>query len=50
MRIVTLNVNGLRSAAAKGLMPWLQRQKADLVCPEKDLSMLAKDNDLERCR
>jgi exodeoxyribonuclease-3 len=32
MRIVTLNVNGLRSAAAKGLMPWLQRQKADLVC------------------
>jgi len=32
MRIVTLNVNGLRSAAGKGLMPWLQRQKADLVC------------------
>jgi len=32
MRIVTLNVNGLRSAAGKGLMPWLQRQKADIVC------------------
>jgi exodeoxyribonuclease-3 len=32
MRIVTLNVNGLRSAAGKGLLPWLQRQKADLVC------------------
>jgi exodeoxyribonuclease-3 len=32
MRIVTLNVNGLRSAAAKGLLQWLRRQKADLVC------------------
>jgi exodeoxyribonuclease-3 len=32
MRIVTLNANGLRSAAAKGLMPWLRRQMADIVC------------------
>src|SRR5258706_9888785 len=32
MRIVTLNVNGLRSAAAKGLMPWMRRQRADVVC------------------
>ena len=32
MRIVTLNVNGIRSAAAKGFMPWLRRQRADVAC------------------
>jgi exodeoxyribonuclease-3 len=32
MRIVTFNVNGLRSAAAKGFMPWLRRQKVDIAC------------------
>ena len=32
MRVVTLNVNGIRSAARKGLYPWLVRQKADVVC------------------
>ncbi|APV49304.1 exodeoxyribonuclease III [Betaproteobacteria bacterium GR16-43] len=32
MRIATLNVNGLRSAAAKGFLPWMRRQAADIVC------------------
>ncbi|RMD78369.1 MAG: exodeoxyribonuclease III [Gammaproteobacteria bacterium] len=32
MRIVTLNVNGLRAAARKGLFPWLAAQGADVVC------------------
>jgi len=32
MRIVTLNVNGIRSAASKGFFAWLARQKADAVC------------------
>ena len=32
MRVVTLNVNGIRSAARKGLYPWLAAQKADIVC------------------
>mgnify|MGYP001206751449 FL=1 len=32
MRVVTLNVNGIRSAAKKGLYPWLAAQKADVVC------------------
>ncbi|MEZ5564320.1 MAG: exodeoxyribonuclease III [Gammaproteobacteria bacterium] len=32
MRIVTLNVNGIRSAARKGLFNWLSRQRADVVC------------------
>jgi len=32
MRIITLNVNGIRSAARKGLFDWLARQRADVVC------------------
>jgi exodeoxyribonuclease III len=32
MRIVTLNCNGVRSAANKGLFVWLERQEADVVC------------------
>ena len=32
MRIITLNVNGVRSAARKGLFDWLRRQRADVVC------------------
>jgi exodeoxyribonuclease-3 len=32
MRVITLNVNGIRSAAAKGLFPWLAKQKADVIC------------------
>ena len=32
MRIITLNVNGLRSAVNKGLLDWLPHQHADVVC------------------
>jgi len=32
MRIVTLNANGIRSAAAKGAFQWLARQDADVIC------------------
>jgi exodeoxyribonuclease-3 len=32
VRIITLNVNGVRSAASKGLFDWLKRQRADVVC------------------
>ena len=32
MRIITLNVNGIRSAARKGFFDWLPAQKADVVC------------------
>ena len=31
MRVISLNLNGIRSAATKGLFPWLTRQKADIV-------------------
>ena len=32
MRIVSANLNGIRSANSKGFFEWLQTQKADLVC------------------
>ena len=32
MRIVTLNANGIRSAASKGAFAWLREQDADVIC------------------
>ncbi|HHJ14702.1 MAG TPA: exodeoxyribonuclease III [Gammaproteobacteria bacterium] len=32
MRIITVNVNGIRSAARKGFFSWMVRQRADVVC------------------
>jgi exodeoxyribonuclease-3 len=32
LRVITLNVNGIRSAATKGLFRWLEKQQADVVC------------------
>lgn len=32
MRIITLNANGIRSAAQKGAFAWLRDQNADFVC------------------
>ena len=32
MRIVSVNVCGVRSAASKGLFRWLRRQNADFIC------------------
>ena len=32
MRIVSANLNGIRSAASKGFFDWLQAQQADVVC------------------
>ena len=35
MRIITLNLNGIRSAAKKGFFEWLARQKADVLCVQE---------------
>jgi exodeoxyribonuclease-3 len=35
MRIVTLNANGIRSAARKGFFGWLEAQDADVVCVQE---------------
>lgn len=32
MRIITANLNGIRSAASKGFFDWMKRQRADVVC------------------
>jgi len=35
MRIISLNLNGIRSAFRKGLQPWLAEQHADIVCVQE---------------
>jgi len=35
LRIITLNLNGIRSAVNKGLLRWLPRQNADVVCVQE---------------
>ncbi|MBU0751613.1 MAG: exodeoxyribonuclease III [Gammaproteobacteria bacterium] len=32
LRIISLNLNGIRSATSKGFLDWLARQDADIVC------------------
>ena len=44
MRIISVNVNGIRSAARKGFYPWLRAQRADLVCMQE---IKAQEADLE---
>ena len=42
LRVITLNLNGIRSAAGKGVFRWLARQKADIFCVQ-ELKAQAKD-------
>ena len=35
LRVITLNLNGIRSATSKGFLRWLARQKADIVCVQE---------------
>jgi exodeoxyribonuclease-3 len=35
LRVITLNLNGIRSATAKGVFNWLARQKADVICVQE---------------
>ncbi|MGH8624796.1 MAG: endonuclease/exonuclease/phosphatase family protein, partial [Gammaproteobacteria bacterium] len=32
MRVITLNVNGIRSAARKGFFRWMVQQNPDVAC------------------
>jgi exodeoxyribonuclease III len=45
MRIVTANVNGVRSAATKGFFRWLARQNADFVCLQETKAQAAQLTD-----
>ena len=38
MRVITVNVCGIRSAAQKGLFRWLARQRADFICLQETKS------------
>ena len=46
MKIITLNLNGIRAAERKDFFPWLKKQNADFIClqelkaQEADLSTL----------
>jgi exodeoxyribonuclease-3 len=35
MKIITLNLNGIRSAARKGFLEWLPRQRAEVICVQE---------------
>jgi exodeoxyribonuclease-3 len=35
MRIISLNLNGIRSAFSKGAQPWLLQQQADIICVQE---------------
>lgn len=43
LRIITLNLNGIRSAVGKGWLDWLAGQAADIVCVQE---LKAQDADL----
>lgn len=45
MRILTYNVNGLRSAIKKGFMDWLQTDPADVICLQ-EVKALSTEIDL----
>lgn len=44
MRIITLNANGIRSAARKGMFEWLASQAADVICIQE---LKAQEADLQ---
>ena len=45
MRIITVNVNGIRSAARKGFFQWMTRQQADVVCLQETKAQVAQLDD-----
>jgi len=42
MRIITLNANGIRSAARKGFFEWMQQQDADVVCIQETKAQIGQ--------
>ena len=41
MRIISINTNGIRSAARKGFYEWLAQQQADFVCVQETKAQIA---------
>jgi exodeoxyribonuclease III len=44
LRIISANLNGIRSAAKKGFMKWMRDQHADFICVQE---LKAQESDLE---
>ncbi len=44
LRIISSNLNGIRSAIKKGFLPWMQSQHADFICMQE---LKAQKDDLE---
>jgi len=44
MRIITLNINGIRSGAKKGFFSWLATQNADIVCLQETKAQIDQIN------
>jgi len=40
IKIISLNANGIRAAAKKGVFDWLARQKADVICIQETKAQL----------
>ncbi len=47
MRVITLNLNGIRSATTKGVWDWLQTQDADVICLQEVRAQAHQLPDLE---
>lgn len=51
MKVITINLNGIRSATKKGFFQWLKAQNADVVCMQElrahDCHLLEPDFDLQ---
>lgn len=45
MRIITVNVNGIRAAARKGFFDWLGKQNADFVCIQETKAQIHQLSD-----
>ena len=45
MRVISLNMNGIRAAARKGFYAWLRRQRADVVCLQEIKAQVEQLND-----
>ncbi len=35
VRVISINLNGIRSACSKDLLPWLMQQEADIICAQE---------------
>jgi exodeoxyribonuclease-3 len=44
LRVITANLNGIRSAAKKGFFDWMLAQNADVICVQE---IKAQEADLE---